>query len=133
MAAAAAVLGAVALRREQLALVAVALLAGAYVGALFLHGSRLDARVPLFAGFLVLLPELVAWSAQAALRIEAEPAVRRLRVGTLLLAVAAATAAAAAVAAVTVVEPSGGLGWEATGVGAAVAVLALLVRLGRKT
>ena len=131
--AAAAVVAALLTRWEALVLVAVAALGGAYTGALFLRGPDLDPRAPLYAGLLVLLPELAAWSAQSRPRIAAEPGVWRVRLGAIGLAAAAAVAAAGAALAITVVDISGGLAWEAAGVAAAVAALALIAGLGRRS
>jgi hypothetical protein len=124
------VLVALATRRESAVLAAVALLGGAYAAALVARGGEIDARAPLVAVLLALVPELAAWSAQAASPIASGPGVA-LRHGATLAVVALASAAAGAlVVGVTVVETSGGLVWEAVGVGAAVAALAV-VRLAR--
>jgi hypothetical protein len=130
--AAAAVVVALVTSWEPPALAAVAVLGGVYTGAMFLRGSELDSRAPLYAGLLVLLPELVAWSTQSRTRVETEPGVWRLRLAGVCFAVAASVAAAAAVVAVTVVETTGGLAWEAAGVLAAAAALGLVAALARR-
>ena len=117
---------AVLLRSEAFALLAVLVLGGAYAGALFLRGHALDARAPLYAVLLALLPELVAWSAQARRRLAADAAVRRRRVGVLAGILAASVAAGALVVGVSVVDVAGGLLWLAGGVVAVVAALAVL-------
>lgn len=129
--AAALVVAALLTKRESIALAAVALLGGAYAGALYLDGVDVDARAPLFAALLVLLPELVGWSIQAATPMAADPAIGGLRIRQLALVALASAAAASLVVGVTVVETSGGLAWEAVGVTAAVGALALLVWAGR--
>jgi hypothetical protein len=128
--AAAAVLAALVFRWEFAGVAAVALLGGAYVGALFLRDpSALDPRAPLYAVGLALLPELVAWSTQSATRVPVEAAVQRVRLVTLTVVLGVALGAGALVVAVADVEAGSGLAWEAAGVAAALGALALVVAL----
>jgi hypothetical protein len=128
-----AVLAAVLSRRDWLAVGGAGLLATGYTVALFVRGSNLDPRAPVYAALLVLVVELVAWSAQAGARIDAEAGGSLLRLGSLAAAVAASAAAAAVVLGAGVVDVAGGLAWEAAGVAAAVAAFALLAGLGRRS
>lgn len=125
-------LAALVVRWEPLAVVAAAILGGAYTAALFAHGSELDAWAPLYAGALVLVPELVAGSNQSRLRMEVELGARVLRLAALAAVLAVSVGIAAAVVAAAATETSGGLVWEAAGVAAAIAALALVAFSGRR-
>jgi hypothetical protein len=119
-------------RREWIAVFGAGVLATAYALALFIRGSQLDGRVPLFAALLVIVPELTAWSTQSVTRVETEPRVALLRLGAVAAVAGAAVAAAGVVIGVAGVDVAGGLAWEAAGVAAAVGVFGLLAALARR-
>jgi hypothetical protein len=129
--AAACIVVALVLRWEGFALTAVLLLAGSYAAALFLRGSELDPRAPLYAALLALLPELVAWSAQSRRHLASEPVVRWRRLATLGVTLAASVAVGALAIGTSRVEVGGGLLWVAAGAAAVVAAVALLAAATR--
>lgn len=110
----------------------IVLIGGGYAGSLFLGHPQLDVTAPLVAGGLVLVAELAYLALELRPALAFEPGVL-LRRCVLVAAVALGGAAAgAAVLGAGALPLGGGLGWEAIGVAAAVAVAAVLARLARE-
>ena len=123
------VLAALVLRSEPAATAAVVLLGCAYTGALFAGDVGVDLAAPAFGALLLLLHELVAWSLQERVRVAVEAAPHVVRAAG-VAAVSVAGAALGVVAlSTTALSVRGGLGWEVVGVAAAVAVVAVVVRV----
>jgi hypothetical protein len=125
---------AVALVRAQSAsvTVAIALLGGAYGGSLFLGTGSIDAWAPIEATALVLAAELAYWSLELRPWVQAEPGVL-VRRAALVGATGAGTLAVGATLLAAASAPvGGGVAWEAVGVAAAAAALAVVVRLARR-
>lgn len=112
----------------------VVLLGGAYVASLELRAddSTIDAAAPLFGAGLLLLAELAYWSLElrGPGREERRLIARRAAalVGLALLSLLLGTL----VVTVTAVPLGGGAAWDAVGVAAAAAALALIVHLARR-
>jgi hypothetical protein len=98
-----------------------------YLGAVFIHGHRVDPTAPLVALMLILCGELTAWSVDGRVRIDADEKFvwrRAAAVGALaLLGLAAATLAVA----LSTVPPGHGVVWTAAGAAAAVAAVGAVV------
>ncbi len=123
----------VALAWEGLLPVAVFLLAGEYVAALYARGGGVDPWSALEAVALLALVELGVWSMQVRLRVSQERAVVLARAGALAALLAGSGAAAALVLATTGLPRASGIEWAAIGTAAAVAVLGVIARLSRET
>jgi hypothetical protein len=107
------------------------LVAGAYAVAIAARGGEVDEAAPLVGAGLLLCAELATWSLDERLRIGAERSVVLSRAGALAALVLASAAAAALVIGLAAAPVGGGLGWTVLGAAAAVAVVALAVRLAR--
>ena len=103
----------------------VALLAGAYAGALAVGPADLDPWAPALAAGIAVAAEAGAWAAELRTPIRLDPAVVRARAGLLL-----ATGAGAAAVGVVLIAPGAGpelSGSLITGAGVAAAVTAIAV------
>jgi hypothetical protein len=109
------------------------LLAGvAYAIPILVDGSGVDEGASLVAAALLLASELAAWSFDEHRRIRAERAVVLARAGALGLLVTAGLAASSLVLGLSAAPIGGGLGWTVLGAFAAVAVVGLAARVGRR-
>jgi hypothetical protein len=111
---------------------AVALLGAAYTGSLFLGPHGLDVWAPLEATALVLAAELAYWSLELRPWVDAEPGILARRTALVAATGAGTLIVGAAVLAAASARVRGGVLWEAVGVAAAAAALALVVRLSRR-
>jgi hypothetical protein len=115
------------LRLLPLITAGLALLGAAYAVLFALRGATIDVRAPLYGAALLVVAELAFASVE--LRAgRAEPALAARRAATLVLVAAGAVVTGLVVLAVAATPLDGGVGLEAVGVAAAVA---LLVALGR--
>jgi hypothetical protein len=115
------------LRLLPLITAGLALLGAAYAVLFALRGGTIDVRAPLYGAALLVVAELAFASVE--LRAgRAEPALAARRAATLVLVAAGAVVTGLVVLAVAATPLDGGVGLEAVGVAAAVA---LLVALGR--
>lgn len=125
------VLLAVVLARGSLVTWSLLALAGAYAGGLAGREGAIDGGAPLVATGLLLVAELGYWSVELARTGREEPAVALRRLGALGALAAGALVLSAAVLAATAVPLSSSGVWNAVGIAAAAAVLALIARLAR--
>ena len=123
--------GALVLGQAASVTVAVALLGGAYGCSLLVGPRGLDAWAPLEATALVLAAELAYWSLELRPWVEGEPGIVIRRAAIVGVTGAGTLAVGAAVLAAALAPVRGGVAWEAIGVAAAAAALALVVRLSR--
>ena len=118
-----------ALRSSDAIPAAVVVVGGGYAGSLFVGSDDLDLAAPLVGGGLVVAAELAYWSLELRPRVDAEPPVLRRRALLELGAAAASVAAGGALLGIGTARFGGGASWDAVGVVAAVAALALVARL----
>jgi hypothetical protein len=112
---------------------ALVVLVGEYAAALVARESdAVDSGAPVFGAGLLLLAELAYWSLdlRRAGREEGRAVVRRLT--ALAAAAGGSLLLAAFVVGVTAVPAGGGLLWDALGIAAVIATLAILARLARR-
>jgi len=117
---------------EELLPWTLACLGGAYALSLVAHGSAIDPRAPLVALGLFMCGELASWSLQeryARATPRAITAARAVAVAALALA---GLVAAALVLSISAVPAGNGLAWTVLGAAAAVAILAVAVRLAQR-
>lgn len=119
-------------RRAEDVLAWVILLLGlAYVLTILVHAHGVDEGAPLVAAALLLCSELAVWSCGEHARVRPERGVVVARGVALGGLVVAGLAVSALVVALTAAPIGGGFGWTALGAVAAVAVVALTLRLAR--
>jgi hypothetical protein len=116
---------------EQLVPWALGLLGTEYAGGLFARGGGTDDAAPLYAAGLLLLGELVAWSAALRTRMTEEPPVLLLRLAAVCGAAAASVGVGGLLLGLSAADVGGGLGWAVVGTASAVGVVALVVRAAR--
>jgi hypothetical protein len=111
---------------------ALLLFGGAYAGSLFLPDDGPDPAAPVVAAGLIAVAELAYWAQELRAPTADEPGIVARRVLVVTGVAAAALVAAALVFTATALPLSGGLAWDAVGVGAAVAAFLLVARLARR-
>lgn len=116
---------------EQLVPWALGALAAEYVASFYIRGGGSEEAAPLYGAGLLLLGELVAWSASLRTRMREERPVLLLRLGTLAAAVVASAGLGTVLLGLAASDAGGGLGWTLVGTAGAVAAVALVVRLAR--
>jgi hypothetical protein len=95
-------------------------------------GGEMDAWAPLYAAGLLVAAELAFWSLELRGTAREDAASLRRRLAALSALALAALGLAALVALVTELPGGGGVLWDAVGVAAAVAALAIVARLARR-
>jgi hypothetical protein len=110
-----------------------ALLGVGYAVELAIRGSRVDEAAPLVAVGLLLCGELAAWSIDERFPVAVEQAVLRARALALGTLAFGSLVLAALVVALAAAPAGSGLAWTVVGAASAVAVVALAVRLARKS
>ena len=121
---------AVAFGRAALVAPGVVLMLAAYAISVVLRdASSLDPAAPIVGGALLVAAELAYWSVELEGKRREERAVVVRRVATVAALTAGAITLGTGVLAATALELGGGLAWNALGVAAAVAVLALITWL----
>ncbi|HSC90958.1 MAG TPA: hypothetical protein VLB86_04815 [Gaiellaceae bacterium] len=123
---------AVALARGPLVAWGLIALAAQYAGGLAGREGAIDAGAPFVATALLLVAELGYWSVELAGTGREEAAVALRRLAALGVLAAGALALAGLVLAATAIPLAAAAGWNAVGIAAAAAVLALIARLARK-
>jgi hypothetical protein len=119
-------------RRAEDVLAWVILLLGlAYVLTIVVHAHGVDEAAPLVAAALLLCAELAVWSCGEHARVRPERGVVVARAIALGALVVAGLGVSALVVALTAAPVGGSFGWTALGALAAVAVVALTLRLTR--
>lgn len=118
------------LRRSGPVAPALVLVAAGYAGTLVLRDADVvDAAAPLVACALLLVGELAYWSVELAGTGQAEVRALLRRLVALLALAAGALGLSAGVIATTAVPLGGGLVWDAVGITAAAAAVALIAAL----
>jgi hypothetical protein len=119
-------------RRAEDVLAWVLLLLGlAYVLTILVHPHGVDEAAPLVAAALLLCAELAVWSCGEHVQVRPERGLVVARAVALGVLVAAGLAVSALVVGLTAAPVGGGFGWTLLGALAAVAVVALTLRLAR--
>jgi peptidoglycan/LPS O-acetylase OafA/YrhL len=107
----------------------VVLFAGYATSVVVRDSDSLDPAAPLVGGALLVVAELAYWSVELRGKQPEDRSVVVRRLATLAALTAAAVVVGAVVLATTTLPLGGGLVWNAVGVAAAVAALALIARL----